>query len=241
MTFAQHPSFARFVGQWLDGAFEGRGQLFLKNGEQYCGHWRKGVREGVGQYLYAKASPHAAFRGSWAADLFEGDGVLLFKNGQTLIAQFKNGLAEGLGVTLDKKEKVLQKGRFAAGNFVSEAKADQDLIAALQARCAKDFAPEAFPDVVLPALQSEEKTEHKKASVRERSSAKAGPSKPDQQPEAEPAPPKPAGKSSTKETDKSKSKDVQRGKEGLKPQRDAPKASKSKDKKIKKVSVDSED
>ena len=71
MLFAKHPSFARYAGEWLDGAFEGRGQLFLKSGEQYCGAWARGVRAGLGQFLYAKNAPAAAYRGCWAAALLQ--------------------------------------------------------------------------------------------------------------------------------------------------------------------------
>lgn len=236
MLFAKHPSFARYVGEWLDGAFDGRGQLFLKSGEQYCGAWVRGVRSGVGQHLYAPAAATSAYRGCWAADLFEGDGVLYFKNGQVLTAQFKNGLAEGLGVTLDKKGKVLNKGRFAAGSFLAEAPADEPKIKALQARCAKDFAPEAFPDIVLSAHQPEDSEPEaaarpKKGAAREPSSSKAG-SKKHPPGEAEATAKvaikaKPGGEGKPKEEPAGR---VGRSKDG-----------KSKDKKIKKVTVESND
>jgi hypothetical protein len=241
MEFAKHPTFARYVGEWQEGAFEGRGQLFLKNEEQYSGQWARGARSGLGQYLYAKAAAQAVYRGCWAADLYEGDGVLTFNNGQTLTAQFKQGLAEGLGVTLDKKGKVLNKGLFSAGNFVSEAKAEEPKIKALQARCAKDFGPERFPDYPVPAPQESDFSRPtdaagpKKEAARDRSQGKAGPQQLDK-----PADEDPMQKVSikTRADERAKSKDPSKAKEEPEPKASKSKESKSKEKKIKKVSIE---
>ena len=52
MTFANHPHFEWYEGDWKDGVFQGSGYLQLKNGDVYDGEWHRGIKQGTGLYKF---------------------------------------------------------------------------------------------------------------------------------------------------------------------------------------------
>lgn len=42
----------RYQGEWSNGRINGKGTIYLANGDRYSGDWKDGRRHGIGTYFY---------------------------------------------------------------------------------------------------------------------------------------------------------------------------------------------
>lgn len=42
----------RYSGEWNNGRINGKGTIYLANGDQYSGEWKDARRHGIGVYIY---------------------------------------------------------------------------------------------------------------------------------------------------------------------------------------------
>lgn len=71
----------RYVGEFKDDNFNGRGVLTLDSGNKYAGDFREGTREGEAIYYYADGR---IYQGQWKIDAPHGTGTLYSANGSIL-------------------------------------------------------------------------------------------------------------------------------------------------------------
>ena len=64
---------AVFNGEWRGGVFEGRGSL-IREGDEYDGHFKQGLKCGQGRMVYADATSYV---GEWLNDQRHGAGKLI--------------------------------------------------------------------------------------------------------------------------------------------------------------------
>eukprot|EP00753_Platysulcus_tardus_P005889 PLAT13745.1.p1 GENE.PLAT13745.1~~PLAT13745.1.p1 ORF type:complete len:756 (+),score=219.77 PLAT13745.1:50-2317(+) len=84
-----------YVGQWKDGAMNGRGTYQFADGGTYYGAWKNGYPEGRGTAVYPDGT---VFDGFWKAGQFHGSGKLTMGNGIVYEGAFFEGARSGEGV-----------------------------------------------------------------------------------------------------------------------------------------------
>lgn len=80
----------------------GFGQMAYFGGDCYCGHWRKGVREGSGAYFWSETG--SVYAGEWKSGERDGQGHFVFGSGRNLVSSgvvltgmWKKGKVKGWG------------------------------------------------------------------------------------------------------------------------------------------------
>lgn len=108
---------ARYVGQWVNGRFEGEGTYYFSNGDIYEGHWRNDKQEGqgkltqgdryfVGEFKDNRLNGYAScynkgrktYEGEYKNGKLHGYGTEYYIDGSYYQGDFENGLREGNGV-----------------------------------------------------------------------------------------------------------------------------------------------
>lgn len=64
------------VGDWKHDVRHGFGAYYYPNGDVYEGHWRRGLKEGLGTYIWAD-SKETKFLGIWKKGRMEGPGQMI--------------------------------------------------------------------------------------------------------------------------------------------------------------------
>ncbi|XP_955114.1 phosphatidylinositol-4-phosphate (PIP) 5-kinase, putative [Theileria annulata] len=98
-----------YYGEWKDGKYEGKGQLFMPDGSQYIGSFSNGVFNGIfyinihlvncliwsGEILFLNGD---TFKGMFSNGKRRGKGILKFKNGDLFEGLWNNEVRNGYGV-----------------------------------------------------------------------------------------------------------------------------------------------
>ena len=84
------------------GQYHGKGRLQYKNGDLYDGGWRKGLRHGVGVFVWGKDKAHpkrtgAVYEGTFRKGKMHGKGVLRFRSSAEYRGYFRAGRYHGKG------------------------------------------------------------------------------------------------------------------------------------------------
>ncbi|MCB1179117.1 MAG: hypothetical protein KDK36_16140 [Leptospiraceae bacterium] len=83
-----------YKGLQLKSRFHGNGEMIFSDGGKYSGNWDQGY-------------PH-------------GKGTFIWSNKEKYVGDWKNGKQDGLGTLYDADEKIINKGKWSKGEFVSE-------------------------------------------------------------------------------------------------------------------------
>ncbi len=68
-----------YTGQWKNDFMEGKGKLFLKNGDFFEGEFINNKKHGKGRYTFKNGD---VFQGIWKDDLRNGRGKIRYFNGK---------------------------------------------------------------------------------------------------------------------------------------------------------------
>ena len=129
-----------YIGEFLDGYFNGFGIRIYKNGDKYMGSWQKGNKHGIGVFIKNDGSVLKGFfknnaltseyvitytvynfidktkKGCISGDCVNGYGNYIFPTGGLYIGTWKNGIMHGNGYYHSKSGKVYC-GEFKEGKY----------------------------------------------------------------------------------------------------------------------------
>ena len=110
----------------MNGEFHGFGKLTSPGGESYDGHWKKGIYNGNGTYIFGA--------GKWKGDKYEGEykdgkkegeGIYTFSDGKKYIGSFKNGKMHGQGI-LNMPSGNTYEGKWDNGKYLNKNSYEKD-------------------------------------------------------------------------------------------------------------------
>lgn len=84
-----------YVGQWKDGARNGRGKQFWKDGSYYEGYWENDMANGLGRVIHADGD---VYEGEWVNDKPQGKGIYLHQDGASYTGEWLNDKQHGYGI-----------------------------------------------------------------------------------------------------------------------------------------------
>ncbi len=90
-----YPDGSKYVGDFLEGKFHGKGVLYLSKGDKYVGHWRENMKEGLGRYTFSTGQ---TYKGGFHLNEFHGQGYMKYKNGDEYDGEWAMSKANGVGV-----------------------------------------------------------------------------------------------------------------------------------------------
>ena len=86
----------KYIGNWKDDNFNGKGRIISINGDYYEGDWKSGIIEGFG--IFYSSSNNYKYEGTFKNNKFDGKGKLTYeKENIKYVGYFKNGVKEGKG------------------------------------------------------------------------------------------------------------------------------------------------
>ncbi len=89
--------FSVYVGDLVQGLFEGRGRLELRSGEFFDGEWLAGRMHGRGIHLDPAGN---RYEGAFVDGRPEGEGRLMLRSGEIFEGEFRAGIRHGQGTTI---------------------------------------------------------------------------------------------------------------------------------------------
>ena len=90
----------KYIGQFKNGLYEGKGYLIDNEGNIYDGNFKNGEKSGEGEYS--------------------------MNNGNKYIGMFKGDKYHGKGKIIDKDGNIIQEGKFKEGIFLPKKSKDKD-------------------------------------------------------------------------------------------------------------------
>ncbi len=88
------PAGERYVGDYLDGKYNGHGTLVYASGEKYVGEFRDNVRHGKGTYTWPDGRK---YEGEFRDGQPDGQGRYTLPNGEEYAGEFRDNRREGVG------------------------------------------------------------------------------------------------------------------------------------------------
>ena len=85
----------QYVGDFVNGLFEGKGKYIEEEGNYYIGQFKNGSWYNKGTFYYSNGN--ILYKGDFIDSKFEGNGKYFWENGYSYIGQWKNGLRNGKG------------------------------------------------------------------------------------------------------------------------------------------------
>ena len=85
-----------YTGEMLDTLPHGKGIFIYKNGDEYKGEFKKGMKDGNGYYK----NKEGEYDGFWKNNKKDGHGKYTFKNGDLFMGEFKDDMFNGQGILL---------------------------------------------------------------------------------------------------------------------------------------------
>lgn len=107
------------AGQWKDGKLNGQGTNYTKNGTIYFGNFGGGLKNGRGLLVYKN---NDFFYGDFKADKANGRCISLWSNGTILSdIQYTDDQRNGYGYQYEAAQKKLYSGQWASDKWVAAA------------------------------------------------------------------------------------------------------------------------
>ena len=91
----------KYEGDWKNDKMEGRGMLYLNNGNKYEGHFNNDLKEGKGIYYFNNGD---RYEGDWKNNDKEGKGIFHYNNGNIYEGDWKNNKKKEKEYLLAKME-----------------------------------------------------------------------------------------------------------------------------------------
>jgi hypothetical protein len=110
----------KYIGDWKDGKYNGKGMLAFANGTNYTGQFKNGALNGQGTFTLASG---VIMEGGFKDNEPNGPGTLTLASGDIIEGDWKGGEMIGIQTSLDgtKKEGVFRNGKFQIGASASYA------------------------------------------------------------------------------------------------------------------------
>ena len=89
------PDGYEYIGDWVDGAIEGKGRAKFANGSVYEGEFSRGAPHGTGRIVHADGG---TYEGQWADGVIQGEGKAVHADGSVYVGAFRNATRHGRGV-----------------------------------------------------------------------------------------------------------------------------------------------
>jgi len=89
------PDGSKYIGQWRYGQKHGYGEYESADGLTYVGQWEDGKRHGSGTQMY---SNNDKYHGWWFHGLCSGSGTYYFADGSCYMGSWSNGRYDGIGM-----------------------------------------------------------------------------------------------------------------------------------------------
>lgn len=83
-----------FMGNTVNGLFEGNGTIVFSSGQRYEGEWREGKRHGFGKNYWPNGN---SYEGNFANGIIHGMGKFLYNNGDIYEGNFVSNKRQGEG------------------------------------------------------------------------------------------------------------------------------------------------
>ena len=119
---------SKYVGEWKDDNFHGRGTYTYADGDKYVGEYKEGKSHGQGTYTFGKESEWAddKYVGEFKDDERHGLGTYTFASGNKYVGEFKDDKYHGQGAfTFAHGEQ--WRGYYMNGQYVPNICADMGL------------------------------------------------------------------------------------------------------------------
>ena len=104
---------AEYVGEFINGDFNGHGTMTWLDGENYIGEWRDDKRNGQGTYSYANGNKYV---GEFKDNKRNGQGTYTWANGDKYVVEYKDSKRNGQG-TLTFADGENYVGEFKNGDY----------------------------------------------------------------------------------------------------------------------------
>lgn len=114
--------FASFsmLGQCVQGDCEnGEGVMIYKSGNKYMGAFKNGQKHGYGKFIWISG---AKYKGNWSSNKRSGYGEEYLADGTYYKGGFKMDKKNGEGTLYDAQDRVLKKGQWKNGAFISTSR-----------------------------------------------------------------------------------------------------------------------
>ncbi len=99
----------KYVGEFKDGKFNGQGTFIFTSGEKYVGEYRDDKRSGLGTLTYVSGDKYV---GEFKDGQFNGRGIYTFADGDKFVGEFRDDKRNGLGtLTITNGEKYVGEYR----------------------------------------------------------------------------------------------------------------------------------
>ena len=79
---------AKYVGEWKNGKYHGKGKINFYNGNNFEGQWRDGKFIGLVTYNFPDGG---IYIGGWKDGNQHGESKLIYPDGSTIECAYKNG------------------------------------------------------------------------------------------------------------------------------------------------------
>jgi hypothetical protein len=99
----------KYIGEWKDDQFDGKGRLISINGDCYEGDFKSGIIEGSGMLISKEGGYN--YLGEFKNNKFHGKGKIIYDDNTTYEGNFSKGYMEGEGNLL------FRDGSYYKGNF----------------------------------------------------------------------------------------------------------------------------
>lgn len=94
IDIATYPDGTKYVGEWKDGLWYGRGTITRTNGTKYVGEFKEGLPNGQGTHTDPNGDKYVA---EFKDGIPNGQGIATYFDGSKYVGEFENGLAHGQG------------------------------------------------------------------------------------------------------------------------------------------------
>ena len=110
----------KYIGQWENDKFNGKGRLLSINGDYYEGYFNMGLIEGDGTF-YSKKEKYK-YIGNFKENKFHGEGKIIYEKEDIIYeGEFNEGFKHGLGKIIFK-DKSSYEGNFEKNNYNGKGK-----------------------------------------------------------------------------------------------------------------------
>ena len=105
----------KYVGEWENDKFNGKGRLISISGDYYEGYFNMGIIEGYG--IFYSNNEKYEYNGEFQDNKFHGKGIIKYENNNIIYeGEFNNGYKHGFG-KLIFNDKSYYEGNFEKNNF----------------------------------------------------------------------------------------------------------------------------
>jgi hypothetical protein len=91
----------KYIGEWKDGKFHGKGTYTDADAKKYVGEWKDGKQHGDGTSYSAYGKKYV---GEFKNGEKHGEGTFFFDSGGKYVGLWKNGMMHGKGINIELVE-----------------------------------------------------------------------------------------------------------------------------------------